>query len=34
MKKPLRKATLRKETLLWGRVRNAMKRDDIRVCRK
>jgi hypothetical protein len=34
MKKQLDKETLKKEAILWGKMKNALGRDDIRVCRK
>ncbi len=34
MKKQLEKEVLEKEALLWGKVKNTLDRDEIRVCRK
>ncbi|OPY68577.1 MAG: hypothetical protein A4E57_01686 [Syntrophorhabdaceae bacterium PtaU1.Bin034] len=34
MKKQLDKETLKKETVLWRKMKNSLSRDDIRVCRK
>jgi hypothetical protein len=34
MEKRLEKETLEKEALLWSKMKNALNRDEVRVCRK
>ena len=34
MKKQLEKKVLEKEAVLWGKMKNTLDRDEIRVCRK